>query len=352
MEKLLVFLEKQPKYHKELFLRIAFSTDQFDCLIKILKSYTEEFKNSFYSRLELTESYREWFEESVKNLEPLSNETKIEAFEKVAAIFAQFQKEQKICEEATRNSYYRINENRNQIKSNFEELTSIFTDRLMHKHPPERFKKYSKDDSMVSLPVPSKEVISKSDIFSCIDDRRSHRKFKNEKITLDELSYLLWATQGLSKGQKGDIYNRRTVPSGGGRHPFETYLVINNVEDVLPGVYRYSPLEHSLVFLYEPKNMRNKVVELSLDQDFVGEAPIVFFWSVVPYRSEWRYSVAAQKVILLDCGHLCQNLYISAESIGCGVCAIATYSQKMADSFLKLDGKEEFVAYLAPLGKV
>jgi SagB-type dehydrogenase family enzyme len=66
---------------------------------------------------------------------------------------------------------------------------------------------------------------------------------------------------------------------------------------------------------------------------------------------EWRYDIAAHRVILLDAGHVCQNLYLASEAIGAGTCAVAAYDQVLIDGLLNLDGEDEFVIYLAPVGK-
>jgi SagB-type dehydrogenase family enzyme len=66
---------------------------------------------------------------------------------------------------------------------------------------------------------------------------------------------------------------------------------------------------------------------------------------------EWRYDVAAHKVIAIDAGHVCQNLYLACEAIGAGTCAIAAYDQEAVDGLLRIDGKDEFAVYLAPVGK-
>ena len=79
---------------------------------------------------------------------------------------------------------------------------------------------------------------------------------------------------------------------------------------------------------------------------------LVFIWSCVPYRGEWRYTTKAHKVMLLDAGHVCQNLYLASESIGCGTCGIGAYDQSSVDDFLGLDGSDEFVVYLAPVGRI
>lgn len=205
---------------------------------------------------------------------------------------------------------------------------------------------------MIDLPAPDRSILSKHDLYACIADRRSHRRYTDEDLTIDELAYLLWATQGVRKVTMGGRGSLRTVPSSGARNPFETYLAIRRVDGIAPGVYRYLPLEHKLVHLFADQKLAGKLGELAMDQPFVGQGAVCFIWSAVPYREEWRYGTQAAKGILLDAGHVCQNLYLACESIGCGTCAIAAYRQEELDRFLGLDGEEELVVYLASVGKV
>lgn len=204
----------------------------------------------------------------------------------------------------------------------------------------------------IDLPAPDPTVLTKPDLYACIADRRSRRRYSDESLTIPELAYLLWATQGVRQVTMGGKGSLRTVPSSGGRNPFETYLTINRVRGIEPGVYRYLPFEHKLVHLFAGEGLAQKLGELAMDQPFVGQAAVCFIWSAVPYREEWRYGTQAAKGILLDAGHVCQNLYLACESIGCGTCAIAAYRQEDLDRFLRLDGEEELVVYLAPVGKV
>ena len=76
----------------------------------------------------------------------------------------------------------------------------------------------------------------------------------------------------------------------------------------------------------------------------------MLLWSCIPYRGEWRYTVRAHKVMLVDVGHVGQNLYLACEAMGLGTCAIGAYDQLKTDAFLRLDGHDEFVLYLAPVG--
>jgi SagB-type dehydrogenase family enzyme len=167
---------------------------------------------------------------------------------------------------------------------------------------------------------------------------------------LDELSFLLWATQGIR--QRLDIgHALRTVPSAGARHAIETYLCVLNVNDLDLGFYRYLPLEHQLLEEFKDNEAPKKIVQASFNQNWISNAAVVFVWSTIPYRMEWRYGLAAHKVILLDAGHVCQNLYLACEAIKAGTCAVAAYDQELMDRLMRLDGKDEFVIYMAAVGK-
>lgn len=188
------------------------------------------------------------------------------------------------------------------------------------------------------------------DLSLAIKTRKSRRAYAQESLSLDELAYLLWSTQGVrGKPTQGHAY--RTVPSAGCRHAFETYLAVLNVEGLKPGIYRYLPLNHGLLFEFAVEDLALRIVEACFDQPYPGKAAVTFIWAAVPNRMEWRYGLAAHKVILLDAGHVCQNLYLACEAIEAGTCAIAAYNQEELDELLGLDGEDEFAIYLAPVGK-
>lgn len=167
---------------------------------------------------------------------------------------------------------------------------------------------------------------------------------------MDELSFLLWSTQGVREKSHG--YALRTVPSAGCRHALETYLAVFRVTGLDKGLYRYLPLTHQLVLEAQYEDFEDLVSLAALKQKFAGNGAVTFIWTAIPYRMEWRYSTAAHKVIALDMGHVCQNLYLACTAINAGTCAIAAYDQQLADSLLDVDGEEEFVIYMAPVGKV
>jgi len=217
--------------------------------------------------------------------------------------------------------------------------------------PPPLEKPYAADARRLSLPPAGRwEGIKMIDLATAIGDRQSRRSFSPDPLTLEELSFLLWATQGVREQDGGTVL--RTVPSAGNRHALETYLAVQRVNSVDPGFYRYLPLEHQLLHLFHEEQMPRKLTEAALGQAFVGRAAVVFVWTAIPYRMEWRYGLAAHKVIALDAGHVCQNLYLACEAIGAGTCAVAAYHQQLMDRLVRVDGQEEFVIYLAPVGKL
>ena len=200
--------------------------------------------------------------------------------------------------------------------------------------------------TQIELKMDFENVICNNDFQRIIENRRSHRRFSKESISVDELSYLLWISQGYENNLR-----LRNVPSAGARHPFETYIFVKNVEGLERGLYTYHVSTHSLIFLRDIENMEEQLTRATYGQEFFGTAPVSIIWSVIPYRSEWRYLNKAAKYALLDAGHVCQNLYLGAPAMECGVCAIGCYNQDMCDKMLGI-GNEEFTVYMVAVGKV
>jgi len=226
------------------------------------------------------------------------------------------------------------------------------TDQSRGVSPPPIEKPAPDDASRVELIPPGQwKQIQPIDLQTAIARRASRRRYTAQALTLEELSFLLWATQGVrQKLDRGTAL--RTVPSAGARHALETYLCVFRVAELSEGVYRYLPLEHQLLFLFEEPDLEEKLSAATLGQVFVAQAAVTFVWTAVPYRMEWRYDLAAHKAIALDAGHVCQNLYLACEAIGAGTCAVAAYHQEHMDELLRVDGEDEFTIYLAPVGKI
>lgn len=226
------------------------------------------------------------------------------------------------------------------------------TDQSRGVPPPPVEKPFDPGAAIIDLPKTGVwKGIPSVDLLTAIDRRESRRKFRHAPLTLEELSFLLWVTQGIKRQiRPGTAF--RTVPSAGCRHALETCLCVLNIEGLEMGMYRYLPVEHQLLLEFHEDQLAEKIVDATLGQSFTGSAAVTFIWTAIPYRMEWRYDLAAHKVIALDAGHVCQNLYLACEAIGAGTCAIAAYHQELVDKLLRVDGNDEFAIYLAAVGKV
>ncbi|MFN2355072.1 MAG: SagB/ThcOx family dehydrogenase [Desulfopila sp.] len=247
-----------------------------------------------------------------------------------------------------------ITTNRNFLKDSLRKTIDFRTSDQHRGVPaPPLEEKVDKDLPRISLPDVSTcvEQLPVTTVAQAIANRASRRKFTGEYLKVEELSFLLWATQGL-RNRAGKSPQLRTVPSAGARHSFETFLFVHGVETLPPGLYRYLPLSHELVLISSfNEQSRGRLARAAFGQRFVADSAVTFVWTTVPYRMEWRYLQAAHRVILLDAGHVCQNLYLACEAIQAGTCAIAAYDQEAMDELLQVDGEKQFTLYLAPVGK-
>ncbi len=205
-------------------------------------------------------------------------------------------------------------------------------------------------DQPVLLPKIRSDLVPVIDLTEAINRRRSIRRYAEIPLSLEELSYLLWITQGVKEviPESGTL---RTVPSAGARHALDTYLLINRIEGLEPGLYRYLALKHAVVPVNRERDISLLITESCLGQTMVMKSGCAFIWVADIYRMTWRYGERGYRYIFLDAGHVCQNLYLGVEAIGCGACAIAAFSDEYLNKVLELDGENRFALYLATVGK-
>lgn len=211
-------------------------------------------------------------------------------------------------------------------------------------------KSHAGQGTFIILPAPDTIDVPHLDLRTAIEGRRSLRRYAREPLSIGELAYLLWCTQGIVHVQD-PYFTLRNVPSAGGRHPFETYLLANRVSGVKPGLYRYLAFTHRLLEVDTSTGITDRVMSACLGQAFVRSSAATFLWSCVVYRMAWRYAERAWRLVHLDAGHVGQNLYLAAAQVGCGACAIGAFDDQMAADLLGIDGVDEFVVYCAAVGK-
>ena len=240
-------------------------------------------------------------------------------------------------------------------KAEEEESSDYLTDQEKKLPQPPLVKAKMREYPPIDLPRDFHELGMKEDFLTVLLRRKSSRVYTQESMSLLQLSFLLWATQGVKEIRGKSYATLRTAPCGGARHPFETYLLVKKVDGLTPGAYHYLPMTHQLELL---KPMENEealtgLMDRSLcGQPWAAKSNVVFYWSLVPYRSEWRYGIYAHRMIMADMGHVGENLYLACAALGLGTCGIGAYDQALCDSTFELDGEEEFTVYTESVGTI
>ena len=182
-----------------------------------------------------------------------------------------------------------------------------------------------------------------------IATRRSTRAYAPTPMTLDELARLLFLTGGITAGLHGNA--RRAAPSSGALYPIELYPVVHNVEGIEPGVYHYAYREHALEQV-RAGDFRAPVVEQGIAQEFLGECGVVLFVTMILQRMRPKYQDRSYRYGLLEAGHLGENAYLAATSMGLGACGIGAFMDDAINEMLGVDGVEEAAVYMLAAGKV
>lgn len=236
-----------------------------------------------------------------------------------------------------------------EIGDRFQKETKYTLDRLPTggldwSTKPELYKAYP-DSKKVELPSADPREIMTLD--EAMRKRKSIRQFSKKPLTIHDISYLLWASTGIQRKERG--YEFRTAPSAGALYPIETYLVATNVESLEKGLYHYNIQDHALEQL-KSGDFSREVTQAALGQRMCLECAAVFVWTAVFNRSKWKYKQRAYRYIYLDAGHLAQNLALASVSLGLGSCHVGALFDDELNRMLDVDGTTESAIYLTVVG--
>lgn len=174
--------------------------------------------------------------------------------------------------------------------------------------------------------------------------RRSVRSYTGVPLSIEDLSQLLWAAQGMSHPR-----GYRTAPSAGALYPLELLVAAGRVGALSPGVYRYDPHRHEIV-LHREGDRRANLRRAALDQSAVGNAPAVLIFCAVYERTTRKYGERGVRYAMMEAGHAAQNVHLQVVSLGLGTVLIGAFRDDQVKSVLELGGNEEPL-YLMPVGK-
>ena len=177
-----------------------------------------------------------------------------------------------------------------------------------------------------------------------LQNRRSTREYTGEPLTLQEVSQLLWAAQGIT-----DPRGFRTAPSAGALYPLEVYLVVGDVQNLEEGVYRYEPLEHELVMVLDGEK-RAELSGAALKQDWVKEAAIDIVFAGVYERTTVKYGERGIRYVHMEVGHAAQNLCLQATAMDLGIVTVGAFYDEQVKEVLNLSENEQPL-YIISIGR-
>ena len=203
----------------------------------------------------------------------------------------------------------------------------------------------TESSAMVSLPEPGYNGLS---VEEAIRQRRSVRSYTDEAVTLDEISLVLFAAQGITGEAGGRAL--RAAPSAGATYPFEIYVFANRVEGLEPGLYRYLPHGHGLELL-RAGDFGEALSEACLGQSMPAEGACTLVLAAVPERTTDVYGERGLMYIYMEAGHISQNIYLECASLGLGAVAVGAFYESDIDAIIGIDGEHEGTVYVNCIGR-
>lgn len=209
---------------------------------------------------------------------------------------------------------------------------------------PELYKYYSGANQ---IRLPDVKQLDTAPLHKILETRKSIRKYSGKPVSIEKISYLLWASNGINRREEN--YQFRTAPSAGALYPIEIYILANNVDEIKPGIYHYAVREHILEEI-APGSFREQFETAALGQNFCITSAAVFIFSAIFERAKWKYKERAYRYIYLDAGHIAQNLAITCTGIGLGSCQVGAFLDNEMNEIIGVDGLSESVIYLTTIG--
>ncbi len=216
---------------------------------------------------------------------------------------------------------------------------------LPYPEPSDYYKSY--ETEKIKLPSPPERA--GVDVFEAIKSRRSRRSYTRGKLTLREISAILYYSLGVT-GRAWWGGPKRAYPSAGALQPVEGYIVANRIEGLDQGIYHYNPGEHALELL-ELGDFSYKIQEIALGQEHVGRAAAVLVLTAVYRRTAYKYSHRSYRYVHWDVGFAGENVYLAVEALGLATTAVGAFYDEELCSLLRIDCVEEFPMLLFPIGR-
>jgi len=194
-------------------------------------------------------------------------------------------------------------------------------------------------NGVIELPQPTAK--SETSLEESIAQRRSVRQFTDEALTLQDVSQLLWAGQGITdKGRE-----LRAAPSAGALYPLELLIVVRNVDGLKQGAYRYLPRKHALRRL-KTGELSTELARAALGQRCVREAPLVIAVNGILGRTQVKYGERSRRYMYIEAGCATENILLQAVSMKLGAVVVGAFYDSEVARVVSAGKSEEPLALI------
>jgi SagB-type dehydrogenase family enzyme len=233
-------------------------------------------------------------------------------------------------------------------KTKYPDFSTV--DMILRKPEPEREIPVPEGAQVIRLPNPKQKKYTDVSVAEALEQWEPEAFFSRSAMTLQELSFLLWCTQGYRNTKENDVA-LRNVPSSGLRYPIETFFVAGEVDELETGLYRYLPHSHQIVVERVDSTLPFAMGTASMNFKLITRAAVTFLWVGLPYRSTWALGNRGFRSVLIEAGHICQALIMASSCIGWRVHPIDLFHDQMMIQLANLNPDTQWPLYVGAVGK-
>ncbi|MCC2643157.1 MAG: putative nitroreductase [Nitrospira sp.] len=203
---------------------------------------------------------------------------------------------------------------------------------------------------LIKLPPPDAHF--KLSLSEAITSRTSCRHLNPERLSLGKIATLLHYAYGINRSNSAATFPRpfRVVPSGGALYPLELFFYSSCIEENPPGMYHYSPEQNQLRLLSTQEEM-SRIERATAYPELIRKASIIIFITAIFERSIFKYGDRGYRFILLEAGHVAQNLNLVSNGLNLGSINIGGFFDHEIDDLLGLDGVTHSTIYIVAIGQ-
>jgi SagB-type dehydrogenase family enzyme len=195
-----------------------------------------------------------------------------------------------------------------------------------------------------TVALPSDVPLPEMSVGQALAQRRSLRSYRDRSLTAEEVAWVVHAATAITSAA-----GYRTAPSAGALYPIETYVAVNKVDGVSPGLYHVDVRAQALEIV-RPGSIGDDLMLAGLGQEFLRNAPVVLVLTALFQRTRWKYHARHYRYVCWEGGHIAQNIYLAAEAAGLGACMVGAFFDRTLNDLLQIDGRHEAALGLVAVG--